>query len=146
MKTKHLVIIAAILITVIVGAVLAVEYYQSLQIGGNGIIRTVGLAAWNDAGKTSPCTNINWGTMNRGGTATHTVYIENGGNVNATLHMVSGNFTPSGAGSYIMVTWDSENKIIQPATTIPCIFTLNIQLSTPTNITSFTYDMTVSGT
>jgi len=146
MNKKHLAIIAVIAIVAIIGAVVAVEYYQSLQIGGNGIIKTVGLAAWNDAGKTSPCTHIDWGALNRGSTTTYTVYIESGSNINATLHMVTGNFTPSGASSYIMVTWDSENKIIQPTTTIPCVITLNIQLSTPTNITSFTYDMTISGT
>ena len=106
---------------------------------------TIGLGIFSDSGCTIPLSAIQWGTMNPGATIHSTVYLKNTGNVNIKLNCVFSNWNPAAADNYLDISWDCENRVIQPGQKVTAIFTLVISPNI-TGITTFSVDINISAT
>jgi uncharacterized repeat protein (TIGR02543 family) len=103
------------------------------------------LGIYSDSACTTPKTDISWGDIEPGGSTHQTVYIKNTGNVAATLSCTFGNWVPSGAASYITVTWDKEGAPIAPNESVAATFTLTVSPSI-TGITTFSVEINIIAT
>jgi len=143
-------VVALVAVIVAAGVAFAVMSYGAplqypLQISAKGTILTFGLEVYSDSACTVKLTQIDWGLVSPGETKTTTCYLKSLSTVNATLSMVTGSFVPSGAGSYLGLTWDREGAKILPGQVVSAVFTLKVN-SGITGITSFNFVITVTAT
>ena len=101
-------IIATLTLAVVTSGLLA----NREKIPSSGILTSVGTGAFFDPNATINCTQIDWGTLYEGGTATQTIYIKNLGNTAETLHFSASDWNPSSAGSIIAFSCDKEGFIL----------------------------------
>ncbi len=133
--------ITALALTLTTAAILSSNQTVPL----NGTINAVNLGVYSDSACTQTVTSLNVGTLNPGGTATQTVYVKNTGNVPETLTMTTNNWTPSGAGSSLTLTWNRQNTVLTAGASIQATLTLTAAANTGT-ITTFSCDVTLTGT
>ena len=77
--------------------------------------------------------------------ATQTIYIKNTGNVPETLTMTTNNWTPTGADTYLTLTWNRQTTILNAGASIQATLTLTAAANTGT-LTTFSCDVTLTGT
>ncbi len=133
--------IVGILLTVTTAALLSTNQTVPL----NGTINAVNLGVYSDSQCTQPATALNVGTLNPGGTATQTVYIKNTGNIPETLTITTNNWTPSGAGSSLTLTWNRQSTVLNAGSSIQAILTLTAASNTG-SLTTFSCSVTLTGT
>ena len=111
----------------------------------NGTITAVNVGVYSDSACTVPCTALNVGTVNPGGTATQTVYIKNTGTVPETLSMTATNWTPTNATSYLTLSWDRQNYVLNAGLSVQATLTLTVASNTG-SLTTFSCTVTITGT
>jgi uncharacterized repeat protein (TIGR01451 family) len=136
------VIAIAVMATVIstLGALVATR-----TLSNSGNITAVGVGVYSDSGCTTVLSSISWGTLNPGDTKTYTVYVKNTGTVSITLTMAVTNWNPSSASSYITLSWDRQNYVLTAGSSVQATLTLVVS-SSISSVTSFTFDVTITGT
>src|SRR5664279_1430361 len=115
MKLKKIPTIAIIALTITALALVlttAAILSTSQNVPLTGTINAVNLGVYTDSACTQTATALTAGTLNPGATATQTVYVKNTGNVPETLTMTTSNWTPSGAGTSLTLTWNRQNTIL----------------------------------
>jgi hypothetical protein len=143
--------LSVILLTVAAMAVAGITYAAitvNQNVNSSGTI-TAGpnVAIYSNAQCTVPVSSISWGSIEAGGTATQTVYVEDTGGTAMSLSINVSNWSPSTASTYINVNWNGQGAQIQPGVSgaLAVTFTLTVSLSV-TGITSFSNAITISGT
>jgi hypothetical protein len=106
---------------------------------------TLTLGIYSNSACTTPITDISWGGLQPGGSTSQTVYVKNTGNVAATLSCTFGNWVPSGAASYIIVSWNKEGARINPNESVAAMFTLTVSPSI-TGITTYSVVINIIAT
>ncbi len=94
---------------------------------------------------TNATTSIGWGTLDNGTSVNRTIYVRNTGTVNMTLSMTASNWSPSGANSYLTLSWDQEGKNVTANSYVPAELMMSVSPSF-TNGTAFSVDITIAGT
>jgi hypothetical protein len=136
----------AILIAAVVIAFLAViipiaswlNITTNVNFPSAGYIRTTGVKAYWDSALQNETRKIQWGTLYIGSKTNVTIYLRSISNVNATLGMKTENWTfsdsnsinisePADRQSYMYLTWNYTNSIIQPNQVIPVTLTLVLE-------------------
>jgi hypothetical protein len=132
------------------------RYYKAYFQGGgywlsasSGVVRVeVGYTAvgvyW-DADCTNRVTSIDWGTLYPGQTASKLIYIRNEGNVSMTLSLATENWNPPEAANYISLSWNYDGRTLRPGDVIPVTLYLSVSPNIPSTITSFSFDIIISG-
>ena len=110
-----------------------------------GTITAVNVGVYSDSQCTQNCTNISWGNVSPGETATQTVYVKNTGNVPVTLTMTTTGWSPSNANSYLTLTWNQENTVLNAGQSISATLTLAVASSTG-SLTDFSFTIILTGT
>lgn len=143
--------------SIVVGAAIALVLYTlSLSVLGPavstvlsnrtitnaGTVKTVGVGVYWDQALSNPVSSISWGTIEPGSNVNKTVYIRNEGNAAATLSMATSNWSPSGASSYMTLSWDYGGQTLAVNEAKQVKFTLSVSPSI-TGITSFSFDITI---
>ncbi|MCL5949253.1 MAG: hypothetical protein M1490_02100 [Candidatus Bathyarchaeota archaeon] len=139
-----LVFIAIALSAVTAGVLIAQQSVPAAGTVGGNITSTVNIGVYSDPGATVNCTNIDWGSLNSGDTATKTVYIKNTGNVSETLSMTAINWNPSTATSTLSLTWSQEGTSLVAGEVVPATFTLNVAADTG-SLSDFSFNIVISG-
>ncbi len=134
-------VITALALTLTTAAVLSNNQTVPL----NGTINAVNLGVYTDSACTIPATALNVGTLNPSSTATQTVYIKNTGNIAETLTMTTGNWNPSNANTYLTLTWNRQNTVLNAGASIQATLTLTAAANTG-SLTTFGCDVTLTGT
>jgi hypothetical protein len=116
---------------------------QTLQ--SNGTVTAVNVGVYSDSGCTQNCTSIDWGTIAPGNSSTRTIYIKNIGTIPMTLSMTTGSWVPSNANTYISLSWNRGGTVLSAGQSISATLTLSAS-SSAGNITSFSFNMTITGT
>ena len=111
----------------------------------NGSIDTINVGVYSDSACTQTVTALNVGTLNPGGTATQTVYIKNAGNIAETLTMTANNWTPTNAPTYLTLSWNRQNTVLDAGSSIQATLTLTAAANTG-SLTTFSCDVTLTGT
>ena len=132
--------ITALALTVTTLAVLSSN--QNVRL--NGTISAVNLGVYTDSSCTQNATALNVGTLTPGSTTTQTVYVKNIGNVPETLTMTVNNWNPANAGSYLTLTWNRQNTVLNAGQSIQATLTLTAASNTG-SLAAFNCDVTFTG-
>jgi len=133
--------LAGILITVTTIAALSVSRTLPL----NGTINTVNVEAYTNSACTIPCTALNVGNVNPGSTVTQTIYIKNTGSIPVTLTMVTSGWSPASASSYLTLSWNRQNHVLNADASVSATLTLTVASNTG-SLTTFSCSVTITGT
>src|SRR5665647_1019269 len=133
--------ITALALTLTTAAVLS----SSQNVPLSGTINAVNLGVYSDSACTIPVTSLTVGTLNPGGTATQTVWIKNTGNVPETMTMTVSNWNPVNANTYLTLTWNRGNTVLNAGASIQATLTLTVASNTG-SLTTFSCDVTLTGT
>jgi uncharacterized repeat protein (TIGR01451 family) len=118
----------------------------SQNVSSSGTITTSpNIGVYSDSACTTNMTSINWGSVAAGGTATQTVYVKNTGTVSMTLSLAVSNWIPSGASTYITISWNQQGTQLSAGQSVAATITLTVS-SSITGITSFSNTIAISGT
>lgn len=123
-------VFAIVLLSVILVASTAAATYAVLsasgKIGSSGRIIAIGLKV-TTVDSNQDLTNIDWGDLTAGATATYQICVINNGTVPITLSMSAGDFIPLIAQQYINITWNyTSGTILQPGTSQTVTITINV--------------------
>ena len=124
------VVFAIVLISVIlVGSTAAVTYaVLSAQgkIGSSGRIIALGVKV-TVVDSNIDLTNIDWGDLTAGATATRQISVTNNGTVPTTLSISVGDWIPLIAQQYLTITWNyASGTVLQPDTSQTVTVTINV--------------------
>jgi len=117
----------------------------SKTIGSTGSVKAINVEIYWDIECTQVVTEIDWGALESGDTATNTVYVKNTGNSAMTLSMYYSGWDPAEAGSYITLSWDREGATIDPDAVVEATLTLSVSASI-SGITTFSFNIVIEGT
>jgi hypothetical protein len=115
------------------------------SVGNTGIVATANLGVYSNSGGTTTLSSINWGYISPGGNVNYTIYVKNTGTVPLTLSFTTGSWSPSGSNAYFTLTWNYAGSTINTNAIVPIILTLRV-VSSVTGITSFSFQLTITGT
>jgi hypothetical protein len=116
---------------------------RNQTISNVGSVMTIGVGVYWDQAATNPVSSINWGTIEPGSNVNRTVYIRNEGNAAATLSMVTSNWNPANASSYMALSWDYGGQTLAVNEVRQVKLTLSISPSID-GITNFSFDITIA--
>lgn len=148
MASQKKIVIVALFIASIMMITGVLALIQSTKtIPSNGTIAGVNVNVYTDASYTTLFTgNLTWGTLSNGTTTTHPIYIKNDGkSLSMKLSLGNNSWSPSGADTYMNLTWDQEGTILAPSGTVTA--TLSMWVSpTYTTGTDFGVNIVITGT
>lgn len=119
--------------------------FENRIIYNAGNVNAIGVGVYWESGCVNNVSSIDWGFLEPGGTQNVTVYIRNEGNVPMTLNMTVDSWAPSLASSYITVSWNREGYVVDATSIAETIITLSVS-NNISNITNFSFDLTIIGT
>lgn len=135
-------VVVALSLTLTTLAVLNVN--QNINSSGN-ILTPPNIGVFSDSGCTINMTSINWGSVTAGGTSNVLAYVKNTGSGTLTLSSIAvSGWNPSGASTYLQITWNQTNTQLSAGQVVTALFTLTVS-SSVTGINSFNNNILVSG-
>ena len=147
-RSKLTVIIITIIgLALAVTTMAAITINQNLSSGGT-ITSGPNIGVYSTSACTgSQMTSISWGSVEAGGSASQIIYIEDTGAAQMAPSITISNWSPSGANTYISITWSTLPAEIQPGVSNAIAVTLTLTVSSSiTGITTFSNSITISGT
>jgi archaellum component FlaG (FlaF/FlaG flagellin family) len=133
--------IAAVATTALTYAAITVT--QDVNSSGT-ITTTPNIGVYSDIACHNNMTSIAWGTLAAGGTINQTVYVKNTGTGVMTLSMTVTGWSPSGADTYLTISWNQAGTQLSAGQSVAATITLTASPST-VGITSFSNTITISG-
>jgi hypothetical protein len=109
------------------------------------ITSTANIDLYTDPQTSNLCTQIDWGTLTEGTTATHTLYVKNVGTTNKTLHLTATGWTPTATATLMTLSWNKENTTLNPGSVIAATLTLSAAQDMA-DVDSFSFNIIVEGT
>jgi len=110
---------------------------SAAKVGNTGNLQAVGV--------TTDINSINWGIITPGQTKTQLVIVTNTGNQPVTLTMETSNWNPALASSCLTLTWDYDAETILPQQSQTVQFSLTVSTDPDPSITTFSFDITLTG-
>ena len=110
------------------------------------VVSTVNVGVYNDQACTQNCTSINWGTLVPGSSTIKTVYVKNTGTLPVTLNMATAGWNPSNANGPITLSWNRGGVVLNATQSISATLTLTVSPSIDSSITTFSFNITITGT
>lgn len=123
-----------------VGALVATRTISNV-----GSVKAIGVGVYWDSSCTNPVSSINWGELQPSIMKNVTIYLKNEGNVKMKLSMTASNWSPAQASSYMTLSWNCENYVLNPGAVVSAVLTLSVSPNI-SGITSFRFDVIISGT
>jgi len=123
-----------------VGALVATRTISNV-----GSVKAIGVGVYWDSSCTNAVSSINWGELQPGVSKNFTIYVKNEGSVKMKLSMTASNWNPAQASSYMTLSWNRENYVLNPGSVVSAVLTLSVSQSI-SGITSFSFDVIISGT
>jgi hypothetical protein len=118
---------------------------SSRTIPSHGTIRGVNVNVYSDIGCTQVLSSVDWGTIDNGSSTVKTVYVKNEGTANMNLTLGNNTWVPSGATSYLTLTWNRENYVLTNGTSVSADLNLTVS-PTFTTGTDFSFNIVITGT
>ena len=96
------------------------------KIGSSGRIIAIGVKV-TAVGSNQDLTNIDWGDLTAGATATRQISVINNGTIPTTLSMSAGDWIPLIAQQYLTITWNyASGTVLQPGASQTVTITINV--------------------
>lgn len=137
--------VLAIAVIATVTGLAAALLVANQTISNTGNVKAVGVGVYWDSSCTDEVSSIDWGDLGPGETKDVTIYINNEGSVAVMLTMTNDNWNPASASSYITLTWNRENHVLNPGSVVEAVLTLLVS-SDISGITNFSFDIIITGT
>jgi hypothetical protein len=130
MATVNEKLLAGILVAtvIILGSVVAV-LMMSRPVSSTGKIKSINCEIYADANRTIKLLQVDWGVLSPGDVAAVTFWLQNIGNINATLSfnitdwqfsgVLPNSTVPANASSFLVYSWNYTNYVLKPFETIP---------------------------
>lgn len=118
------------------------QFYSATLISNKGTVKVINVGAYWDQNCSNRVYSINWGTLELGSSRNVTIFIKNEGNDVITLFLLTENWDPQNASSFITLEWDYHGKALNPEEIIQVTLNLHIALNT-TGIESFSFDIII---
>lgn len=146
--------ITAIIGVVAIGLILTVaaagvlSSSQTVRTAGTltTIQTSVNIGVYSDSACSQNASFVDWGSLKPGDTTTKTVWVKNAGTANATISMATNTWSPTNAGQSISLTWNQEGKVLAPNQVVQATLTLTVSPSISSSITSFSFNIQITGT
>jgi hypothetical protein len=107
------------------------------KIGSSKRIIAIGVKV-SAVGSNQDLTNIDWGDLAAGATATRQICVINNGTIPTTLSMSAGDCVPLIAQQYLTITWNyTSGTVLQPGASQTVTVTINVNQYV-TGVNSFT--------
>ena len=145
LKTLHITVISTVIIATFLTLTTIAALSSSQNFDLDGTITTVNVELYSDSGCTQPCSTIHVGTLSPGSTFTKTVYVKNTGTVPVTLSMTTSNWNPTGASSYLTLSWNRQNYVLNEGLVREATLTLTVAANT-NDLETFSFRATITGT
>jgi hypothetical protein len=110
-----------------------------------GTIKAVNVGVYWNSACTNVTSSINWGMLSPGGSKNFTLYVKNEGNVAVKLSLVTQNWNPTSAPTYVGLSWNREAQTVTSGSVVAAILTLSVS-SSISGITNFSMDIVITGT
>lgn len=120
------------------------NYQVSSTLSSVGVLKSIGIGIYEDSNLVNRVDSIDWGIMERGSQKSFTLYLRNEGNFPATLSILSSNWNPSTASSYVDLSWNYNGQTINAGGYIQTTLTLSISPNA-IGINNFGFDITIIG-
>lgn len=117
--------------------------FYSTSIRSIGAVKALGVGVYWDENCSRPVTVITWGIIDPRSAKNVTIYIRNEGNVPVTIGLQTNNWEPASAASYMNLTWDYNNELINPDEKFRVTLTLTVSADIG-NVTDFSFDIIIS--
>ncbi|MGA3193153.1 MAG: hypothetical protein ABSD73_11690 [Candidatus Bathyarchaeia archaeon] len=137
----------AILLAILAMSVVIAFSLQSamVRIQSTGTITAVGVNVFSDAACSQNVTSISWGVLSPGSITNNQTYIKSTSNVPITLSLGTDSWNPTGAATYITLTWSyAAGTVIQPNASLPVTLILTVS-SSVVGFTSFSFNIDITG-
>ena len=138
-RTKAVLLTAVVLVALLAALV---GVYFMLRIRSTGTIKTVRCEVYWDQQGTQATTEIQWGILEPGQTASKVLFIKNKSNVMANLTLGVEGFEPLPAGDYLTLSWSYDGHKLNPDEIIAVTFYLHIDSSIH-DITNFSFTIVI---
>jgi hypothetical protein len=116
----------------------------STTIGSGGTVKTVNVGVYWDEGCSDPVSYLDWGVVEPGSQKDLTIYIKNEANVPVTLSLGTVSWDPVEASSYITLSWDYSDQLLELDASIEVTLTLSISSSLH-DIDNFNFGVVIAG-
>lgn len=104
----------------------------------------VEIDVYGDSACTQVLSDIEWGSIEAGGSVDNVVYVKNSGDQSVTLSLATESWTPAGATDYMGLSWDYDGSALGPGAVVELTLTLTVD-SAITGIESFSFDIVIIG-
>jgi len=138
------ILLAIVALALTVTTMAAITINKDVTSSGT-ITTSPNLGVYSDSACTNAISSVTWGSISAGTSTTQTVYVKNTGTGTMTLSLASSNWSPSGANTYLTVTWDKQGSTLTTGQSSAAILTLTVS-SSVTGITNFSNTITLTGT
>jgi hypothetical protein len=120
--------------------------YSNRAFSSHGQIRTTyNLGVYSDSACTKAVSAIDWGTLTVGTSTTYILYVKNLGTARQTLTMTTSGWTPTAAGSFITVTWNQNNVVLNASQVVKATLNLTVSTQISQGIMTFSNNITITG-
>lgn len=133
--------LTAIIMTTLVFGLLSTSHRIQNQVS---VRATIGIGVYSDQACTIPLTTINWGEVIPGQSYQRTLYVKNLGNIRVKLSMAVGNWTPSSASSYLSLTWNRGDYVLEVGASVGATLTMTVSQTAQGG--SFSFDVSIIAT
>jgi hypothetical protein len=146
--TAAIIVIATVGLVLTVAAAGVLTSSQTVRTAGtlSSVQTSVNVGVYANSSCTQNASFIDWGTLKPGDTTTQTVWVKNAGTANTTLSMATNNWLPTNASQWISLTWNQEGTVLAPNQVVQATLTLTVSPSINSSITSFSFDIQITGT
>jgi hypothetical protein len=138
-------IIITIILAIASGFAVSGLLSVSKSISSTGSVKGINVEVYWDSACTIIADTIDWGTPEPGESVVRMVYVKNTGNAPMNISMTTSSWTPSGADTYLTLSWDREGVNLAADEVVQATLTLSVSNSI-TGITDFSFNVTVEGT
>jgi hypothetical protein len=137
------------LIVVALGAVAALSAYgvlsNSKSLQSYGSVKAVNVGVYWNSGCTNSTSTVDWGMLSPGTSKNVALYVRNEGNTAVRLSLMTQNWNPANAPSYMGLSWNREAQTVSLGSVVSATLTLSV-FSNITGITNFSFDIVIVGT
>jgi hypothetical protein len=157
-------IVIVVLATLLLSGLISIWLYKTvnLHIPSLATIKTLGVKAYWDPNLKNQTTEIPWPTVYPGTSNNVTLYLQSVSNVKTRLELQTANWTfqssngtivsgPANSTNYMNLTWNYNNKTVDPGQTIEVTLTLSIGNSPDfirflinNNVEEFSFEIIIS--
>ena len=105
---------------------------------------TVEIDVFSDQACTQTLSNVAWGQIEAGDSASATIYVKNSGETGVVLSLETDGWTPGNAQDYMDLSWNYDGASISPGQVKTIVLTLSVSSSCPP-MSGFNFNIIIIG-